>query len=120
MLTLYCAPGSPSMASHITLEEASAVYQAVLIDEDAGAQHGEANLRINPRGKVPALRLGDGTVLVENVAIQTYVARRHPNANLLPTDPIGEARAVSLMSFFASSVQPSYLAARTLHGRELG
>ena len=78
MLTLYYAPGSSSMASHIVLEEAAAVYEARLVNEEAGEHRGEAYLRINPRGKVPALRLLDGTVLVENIAIQTYIARTHP------------------------------------------
>jgi glutathione S-transferase len=108
MFTLFYAPGSSSMASHIALEEASAEYETTLVDEDAGEQRSEAYLTINPRGKVPALRLGDGTILVENIAIQTYVARTHPDANLLPTDPIGEARALSLMSFFASAVHPAF------------
>lgn len=108
MLTLYFAPGSSSMASHITLEESGAEYQTRFVDEDAGEQLTEAYLRINPRGKVPALRLPDGTILVENVAIQTFVARTHPKANLLPQDAIGEARALSLMSFFASAVHPAF------------
>lgn len=108
MLTFYYAPGSSSMASHVALEEASAEYEATLVNEEAGEQRSEAYLRINPRGKVPALLLGDGTVLVENIAIQTYIARTRPSANLLPTDPIGEARALSLMSFFASAVHPAF------------
>lgn len=108
MLTLYYAPGSSTMASHIALEEAGAEYDVKFVDEDAGEQHTEAYLRINPRGKVPALRLADGTVLVENVAIQTYVARTHPDAKLLPGDPVGEGGALSLMSFFASAVHPAF------------
>ena len=89
MLTLYYAPGSSSMASHITLEEAGARYETRFVNEGAGEHRTEAYLRVNPRGKVPALRLTDGTVLVENVAIQTYIARTHPEAGLLPTDPEG-------------------------------
>ena len=57
---------------------------------------------------MPALRLADGTVLVENIAIQTYVARTHPEAGLLPKDPEGEARALSLMAFFATAVHPAF------------
>ena len=69
MLTLYYAPGSSSMAAHLVLEEAGAEYETRFVDEDAGEHRTEAYLRVNPRGKVPALRLADGTVLVENVAI---------------------------------------------------
>ena len=108
MLTLYYAPGSSSMASHLVLEEAGAEYETRFVNEDAGEHRTEAYLRVNPRGKVPALRLADGTVLVENVAIQTYVARIHPQAKLLPEAPEGEARALSLMAFFASAVHPAF------------
>jgi glutathione S-transferase len=68
MLTLYYAPGSSSMASHLVLEEAGAEYETRFVNEDAGEHRTEAYLRVNPRGKVPALRLADGSVLVENVA----------------------------------------------------
>ncbi len=108
MLTLYYAPGSSSMAAHLALAEAGADYEARRIDEEAGEHRTEAYLRVNPRGKVPALRLPDGSVLVENVAIQCYVARTHPEAGLLPDDPEGEARALSLMAFFATAVHPAF------------
>lgn len=108
MLTLYRARGSSSMASHIALEEAGARYDTVLIDEDAGEHRQPAYLAVNPRGKVPALRLADGSVLVENVAIIAHVARTHPAARLLPADPAGEAQALSLMAFFASAVHPAF------------
>ncbi|TDH60496.1 glutathione S-transferase family protein [Dankookia rubra] len=108
MLTLYYAPGSSSMASHIALEEAGARYETHFVNEDAGEHRTEAYLRVNPRGKVPALRLVNGSVLVENVAIQTYVARTHPEAGLLPADAEGEARALSLMAFFATAAHPAF------------
>ena len=108
MLTLYYAPGSSSMAAHLVLEEAGAEYETRFVNEDAGEHRTEAYLRVNPRGKVPALRLPDGSMLVENVAIQTYVARTHPEAKLLPDDPEEEARALSLMAFFASAVHPAF------------
>ena len=108
MLTLYYAPGSSSMAAHLVLEEAGAEYETRFVDEDAGEHRTEAYLRVNPRGKVPALRLADGTVLVENVAIQTYIARTHPEAQLLPDDPEGEARALSRMAVCASTVHPAF------------
>lgn len=108
MLTLYYAPGACSMAPHIALEEAGADYIAVRIDEAGGEHLTEAYRRINPRAKVPALKLGDGTVITENVAIQTFIARIHPAAQLLPPDPVDEARALSLMSFFATTVHPVF------------
>ena len=108
MLTLNDAPGSSSVSSPLSLEKAGASYEPRLVNEEAGEHRTAAYLRVNPRGKVPALRLADGTVLVENVAIQTYVARTHPATGLLPTDAEGEARALSLMAFFASAVHPAF------------
>ena len=116
-MPVYYAPGSSSMASHL-LEEAGARYALKFVNEDAGEQHSEAYHRISPRGKVPALRLTDGTVLVENIAIQTYVARIHPEAKLLPENSVGKARARSLKGFLRER-RPSRLlaslATETLH-----
>src|SRR3712207_6330167 len=102
MLTLFYAPGSSSMASHIALEEAGARFEPHLVDEAAGEHKSESYLRFSPRGKVPALRLPDGSILVENLAIQCYVADTHPSARLLPEAPEARAQALSLMAFFAS------------------
>lgn len=96
------------MAPHITLEETGAAYSAIRIDEVAGEHLTEAYRKINPRAKVPTLKLDDGTVITENIAIQTYIARMHRKAQLLPLDPLGEARALSLMSFFATTVHPVF------------
>ena len=96
------------MAPHIALEETGAAYNAVEIDEVGGEHLTEAYRKINPRSKVPALKLADGRIITENVAIQTYIARMHPHAQLLPVDSVGEAQALSLMSFFASTVHPAF------------
>jgi glutathione S-transferase len=108
LLTLYYARGACSMAPHIALEETGSAYNAVEIDEVGGEHLTEAYRQINPRAKVPALKLADGRVITENVAIQKYIARIHPHAQLLPADPVGEAQALSLMSFFATTVHPVF------------
>jgi glutathione S-transferase len=46
-------------------------------------------------------------VITENLAIQTYLARRYPAAGLLPTGPLDvEITALELQSWFASTVHP--------------
>jgi glutathione S-transferase len=107
MLTLYFSPGACSMASHIGLEEAGAAYTEKPTLLTKGEQKTEAYLRINPRGKVPALSV-DGKVLVENTAILAYLAKQFPKANLLPADPLEEARCISMMAWFSNIVHPSY------------
>ena len=62
---------------------------------------------INPNGKVPTLLI-DGRVLTEVAGILFYLARSHPQANLLPVDdPEAEAQVVSWMSFIASAIHPA-------------
>jgi glutathione S-transferase len=107
MLTLYFSPGACSLASHIGLEETGAPYEAKPILLAKGEQRTEAYLKINPRGKVPALSV-DGKILVENTAILTYLARRFPEKRLMPTDPAEEARCIATMCWFSSIVHPSY------------
>jgi len=108
MLKLYYAPGACSMASHITLEESGAQYEAQALQFAQGEQKTETYLKINPRGKVPALSVDGGAVITENAAILTYLAKRFPEKNLLPKDPVGEARAISFMAWCSNTVHPSF------------
>ena len=55
---------------------------------------------------VPTLVI-DGTILTEVAATLFYLARTFPQAGLMPTGPLGEAEAVSWMSFLASTVHPA-------------
>jgi len=107
MLTLYFSPGACSMASHIGLEEAGATYVEKPTLLPKGEHKTEAYLKINPRGKVPALSV-DGKVIVENTAILAYLAKRFPDRNLLPADPVEEARCISMMAWYSNTVHPSY------------
>ena len=107
MLVLYYWPGASSMVPHIVLEETGAAYERRLVSLAEGEHKSDAYLKINPHGKVPALRVGD-TVLTENVAILTYLARRFPEARLLPRDAVEEAFYLSRMTWFASTVHPTF------------
>jgi glutathione S-transferase len=107
MLTLYYCPGLCSLASHITLEETGAEYTAKPIMVMKGEHMGPDYLRINPRHKVPALSI-DGTILVENAAILAYLAKRFPDANLKPQDPVAEAQWLSTMTWLSNTLHPSF------------
>jgi len=107
MLTLYYSPGACSMASHITLEETGAKYEAVPIQLAKGENKAESYLKINPRGKVPALSV-DKDVITENTAILTYLARSFPEKNLMPKDLLGEVRCISTMAWLSNTVHPCF------------
>ena len=107
MMTLFFSPGACSLASHIGLEETGAPYELKPILLAKQQQRTADYLKINPRGKVPALSV-DGKILVANTAILTYRARRFPEKKLLPADPVEEARCIGTMCWFSSVVHPSY------------
>ena len=107
MLKLYFSPGACSMASHIGTEDCGAAYTEHPVLISKGEQKTAEYARVNPRGKVPALDV-DGRIITENTAILTYLARRHPETNLLPADPVDEANCIATMAWFSNVVHPSY------------
>jgi glutathione S-transferase len=100
MLTLFYAPGTCSLASHIALEMAGADYAAQRIDFSQNEQRSEAFLAINPKGRVPALRTSQG-VISETPAILFYIAQSFPAAQLAPLD---DAFALAQLQSFNSYI----------------
>jgi glutathione S-transferase len=106
MLTLYMAPGSSSMAVHIALQEIGVPFETKLMSFHKKDMKSPAYLALNPEGAVP-LMLIDGRPLSQVAACLFYLAKRHPEAKLLPEGDIeAEAQAVSWMSFIASGIHP--------------
>ncbi len=106
MLKLYYAPGACSTASHIGLEESGAKFDSQALSFAKNEQKTPDYLKINPRGRVPALVIDEGTI-VENTAILDYVAAKYA-PQLMPKDPAQRARAISLMAWFSNNVHPSF------------
>ncbi len=79
--TIYGDLGSGAFSSEAALAEAGAPYTFELIALDKNAQRAPEFLAVNPSGKVPALRLPDGAVVTESLAIVLTVADRFPAAN---------------------------------------
>lgn len=108
MLKLYYAPQSCALASHLALEEAGAAYEAVALDFSKGEQKGADYLKINPKGRVPALATDDG-ILSETPAILFYIAQTHPEAGLAPLDdPFALGRLQAFNSYLSSTVHVAH------------
>jgi glutathione S-transferase len=107
MLTLYLSPGSSSMAVHIALHEIGVPFEVRSLSFHR-KEHGSPEfLAINPAGQVPTLLI-DGRPLTEVAGCLFYLAKRFPEAALLPAEDIeATAQAVSWMSFIAASVHPA-------------
>ena len=106
-LHIYHATGTCALASCIALEEAGAEHEVVQIDFAAEGQRQPSYLAINPRGRVPALVAPEG-VLTETPAILAYVAQRHPQAQLMPTDPWHFAKAQEFNNYLCATVHTAH------------
>ena len=106
MLTFYFSPGSSSMAVHIALHEIGVPFESKSLSFYQKEHRQPPFLAINPAGKVPTL-LVDGTPVTEVAGCLLYLAKRFPEARLLPGNPLAEAQAVSWMSFIASTLHPA-------------
>jgi glutathione S-transferase len=107
MLTLYFSPGASSMAPHIALHEVGAPFESRYVSLANKENRAPGYLALNPEGKVPTLLI-DNRPLTEVAAILFYLARRFPEAHLLPAGDIeAEAHVVAWMSFIASTIHPA-------------
>jgi glutathione S-transferase len=104
---LYYSPGACSLAPHIALEELGIAYETTRVTIAEGLNTRPEYLAVNPRGRVPALAISDvdgGKALTEAMAIMILLARRFPQAQLLPEDPVQFARAVEWMGWLGSNL----------------
>lgn len=84
-MKLYFLPGACSLSPHIILREAAIPFELEKVDRATKrTASGEDYLQVNPRGYVPALKLGDGQVLTEGPAIVQYLADQKPESGLAP------------------------------------
>ncbi|HEV7606579.1 MAG TPA: glutathione transferase GstA [Steroidobacteraceae bacterium] len=85
VMQLYFSPGACSLASHITAREAGLPIELKRADtKTKKLEDGSDFLAINSKGAVPALKLDNGQVLTEGVAIMQYLADQKPESNLAP------------------------------------
>ncbi len=108
MLTLYYAPGTCALASHIALEQAGAEYQTRRVDFSSNEQQSPEYKTLNPKGRVPALVTERG-ILTETPAILTFIAQSFPEARLMPfDDPFEQAQVHSFNSYLCSTVHVAH------------
>jgi glutathione S-transferase len=102
---LYYAPNACSLVPYVTLTEAGATFEVRTLNLARDQQKSTDYLKLNPKHKVPLL-LVDGRTLTENVAIQIWIARTFPAANLLPSNSWQELQAISILAWCASGIHP--------------
>ena len=109
-MQLYFAPGACSLATHITLREAGLPFELKRADvQTKKLEDGSDYLAINSKGAVPALKLDNGQVLTEGVAIMQYLADQKPESGLAPKNgSIERYRLQEWLNYVASEVHKSF------------
>jgi glutathione S-transferase len=108
MFTLFYAPHTCSLASHIALEDAGASYQLKRIDFGRTEQQSPDYLAINPKARVPALVTPRG-ILTETPAMLAFIAQSFPAARLAPVDdPFAFAEVQAFNSYLCSTVHVAH------------
>ncbi len=108
MLTLYYAPHTCALASHITLRDAGAEYELRRVDFKTAEQCSPDFLAVNPKAKVPAMVTPRGT-LTETPAMLAFIAQSYPNAGLAPIDdPFAFAEVQAFNSYLCSTLHVAH------------
>ena len=108
MFTLYYAPHTCALATHIVLEEAEARYELKRIDFGKTEQQSPAYLQVNPKGRVPAMVTPRG-ILTETPAMLAFIAQSLPRARLAPLDdPFAFAQVQAFNSYMCSTLHVAH------------
>lgn len=84
-------------------------YQSVAVNLIAagGGEHRQPHyLKLNPQGRVPALRTDDGDVLTQSPAIIEYLEERYPQPPLLSDNLITRAHERGVASVIGCDIHP--------------
>lgn len=77
-----------------------------IVNLEAGEQRGEAFLKINPLGGIPALLVPGHAPITQSLAILEYLEEVKPTPALLPKDSYGRARVRAIAAMLASDTHP--------------
>lgn len=114
LLKLFYAKGSIASVIGTTLFEAGMDFEACRLDFAKQEQSDPEFLKINPKGRVPALATTHG-ILTETGAILEYIASVAPDAALTPSDPWEAAKLREVTYYLASTMHVAH--AHKLRGR---
>lgn len=95
-------------------------YQALPVNLLKGEQRGEAYLALNPQGRVPALRLDSGELLVQSPAIIEYLEEAFPETPLLPRTLEGRAQVRGVAAIIGCDIHPLHNVSVLNQLRQLG
>ncbi|BBB15256.1 glutathione S-transferase domain [Candidatus Rickettsiella viridis] len=109
-MKLFYSPGACSLSPHIVLREIGLDFTLEKVDlAQKKTELGTNYLTINPKGKVPALLLDDGSLLTEGVAIVQYLADQLPSCNLIPPlDSLLRYHTIEWLSYISTELHKGF------------
>ncbi len=112
MFTMYYAPDTCALATLIAFKDAGLAagvdYTLRRVDFSRQEQRAPEYLKVNPKGRVPALVTPRG-ILTETPAMLAFVAQSFPGAGLAPLDdPFAFAELQAFNSFICSSLHVAH------------
>jgi glutathione S-transferase len=107
MFIIFGDKGSGAFSAEAALAEVGAPYEFKTISLEKNEQRSPEFLAINPSGKMPAVRLPEGQILTESLAILLTLADHFPNVRLLPPQASPErGNAYRWLAFMAAEIYP--------------
>lgn len=112
MFTLFYAPDTCALATHIAFKDAGLLsgvdYALRRVDFARLEQRAPEYLAVNPKGRVPALVTPRG-ILTETPAMLAFVAQSYPVAGLAPLDdPFAFAELQAFNSFICATLHVAH------------
>jgi glutathione S-transferase len=105
-------PSGNGYKVRLLLTQLGISFELVELDILKGETHTPDFLAKNPNGRIPLLRLPDGTYLPESGAILYFLAR---GTAFFPDDRLEQARVLQWMFFEQYTHEPSIAVARFIH-----
>ncbi len=108
-MKLYYSPGACSLAPHIALNEAGLAYDAVKVDlRKHVLADGTDYYKVNPKGYVPVLELGDGQRLTEVAVILQYIADQKPGTLAPAFGSLARYHVMEWLNFIATELHKQF------------
>lgn len=106
-MKLYYTPLACSLADHIALREADFAFTLERVDLKTRKTETGADFRvISPKGYVPALLLGDGELITENVAVLDWIAGQAPALSV--AGPMGRTRVLEALTYITTEIHRAF------------
>ncbi|HWW56578.1 MAG TPA: glutathione S-transferase family protein [Sphingopyxis sp.] len=106
-MKLYYCPWACSLAAHIALQEAGVPFESESVDlRTKMTASGKDFNGVTRKGYVPALRLDDGELVTENIAVLDYLAGIYPQFGV--EGALGRTRLIEALAYISTEIHKSF------------